>query len=115
MHFTKTGSIHGLMATLMVVATFMAPPVLARHGEAHILTTRIADPAPYEYTETVGGGGGIQNPPFENLWTGDNHVGGCDGCHTGLWTQWNGSMMANAWRDPGLRGGGMYGTGSAQE
>ena len=95
--------IHALLAACTVLASY-APSAFARHGEGSILTNRIPEPAPYEYTETVGGGGGVQNPPFENLWLGDNHVGGCDGCHTGLWTQWNGSMMANAWRDPGWRG-----------
>ena len=104
MHLTKAGIIHGLMATLVVVATFVAPPAFARHGEGTVLTNRIPEPAAYEYSETLAGGGQIQNPPFENLWTGLNETGSCSGCHTGLYDQWNGSMMANAWRDPGWRG-----------
>ncbi|MEW6305526.1 MAG: hypothetical protein AB1705_18775, partial [Verrucomicrobiota bacterium] len=56
------------------------------------------------HSETLAGGGQIQNPPFENLWNGLNETGSCSGCHTGMYDQWNGSMMANAWRDPGWRG-----------
>ncbi|MDO9372702.1 MAG: hypothetical protein Q7U07_08980, partial [Gammaproteobacteria bacterium] len=82
----------------------MATPAMARHGEGNILTNRIPEPAPYVYSETLAGGGQTQNAPFENLWTTLNETGSCSGCHTGLYDQWNGSMMANAWRDPGWRG-----------
>ncbi|MDO9372701.1 MAG: hypothetical protein Q7U07_08975 [Gammaproteobacteria bacterium] len=82
----------------------------ARHGEGNILTNRIPEPAPYVVEETTantslgGPAGAFAPPPFENLWTSVNDINGCDGCHTGLYDQWNGSMMANAWRDPGWRG-----------
>ena len=96
--------IQTLLLACAVMAGLYTPPAMARHGEGTLLTNRIPEPAPYEVTETTGGGGQIQNPPFENLWTSLNDTGSCDGCHTGLYDQWNGSMMANAWRDPGWRG-----------
>ncbi len=92
-----------LLAACAVLAGY-TPTVFARHGEANFLPNRIPEPAAYEYSETIGGGGQTQNPPFENLWTTKDDVGSCSGCHTGLYDQWNGSMMANAWRDPGWRG-----------
>ena len=95
--------IHALFAACAVLTSY-APTALARHGEASFLPNRIPEPAAYEYSETVAGGGQTQNPPFETLWTTKNDVGSCSGCHTGLYDQWNGSMMANAWRDPGWRG-----------
>lgn len=96
---------HRLLLSLAGVATLLtAGAAYARHGEGNILTNRIPEPAAYEHSETLAGGGQIQNPPFENLWTSLNDTGGCSGCHTGLYDQWNGSMMANAWRDPGWRG-----------
>jgi hypothetical protein len=87
----------------------IASPVFARHGEENILANRIPEPAPYVVSETTSAGGAFGAPhtgqPFEDpLWTAENDVGGCDGCHTGLWNQWNGAMMSNAWRDPGWRG-----------
>ena len=101
----RTGAfIYSLTAALISVAAFMSYPAMARHGEADKLINRIAEPAAYEVSETIAGGGQTQNPPFENLWTSLNDTGSCDGCHTGLYDEWNGSMMANAWRDPGWRG-----------
>lgn len=101
----RTGTfIYSLTAALMSIAALMATPAMARHGEGNILTNRIPEPAPYVYSETLAGGGQTQNAPFENLWTTLNETGGCSGCHTGLFDQWNGSMMANAWRDPSWRG-----------
>src|SRR5574341_1808014 len=93
---------------VVFVGVGLASPVFARHGEENILTNRIPEPAPYVVSETTTGGGQFGAPhtglPFEGLWTTANDVGGCDGCHTGLWNQWNGAMMSNAWRDPGWRG-----------
>src|SRR3990172_6675022 len=100
----KTTLIYRTLLALTGLASLMASPAFARHGEANFLSNRIPEPAPYEFSETVAGGGQTQNPPFENLWTGLNDTGSCDGCHTGLYDEWNGSMMANAWRDPGWRG-----------
>ena len=107
MSMSKLSSREVIVRVLLVVCTMLAsyaPSAFARHGEGSILTNRIPEPAAYEYSETIGGGGQTQNPPFENLWTSKNDVGSCSGCHTGLYDQWNGSMMANAWRDPGWRG-----------
>ena len=43
-------------------------------------------------------------PPFEDYWQSINHPGQCQNCHQTLFAEWNGSMMANAWRDPAWRG-----------
>src|SRR5262249_19875956 len=43
-------------------------------------------------------------PPYEDKWTTINNPTLCAGCHTQIFQQWNGSMMANSWRDPGWRG-----------
>jgi len=95
------------LATLLSVAGLVST-AFARHGEENLLTNRIPEPASYVVAETTSAGGAFGAPhtgvPFEPLWTGDNNSGGCDGCHTGLWEQWNGAMMSNAWRDPGWRG-----------
>ncbi|RJQ49048.1 MAG: hypothetical protein C4528_01440 [Gammaproteobacteria bacterium] len=96
--------LHALLVACAVMAGWYTPSAMARHGEGDILTNRIPEPAPYVYSETLAGGGQTQNAPFENLWTTANETGSCSGCHTGLYDQWNGSMMANAWRDPGWRG-----------
>lgn len=99
-----------LSSALLLGLVCFAASSLARHGEGNILTNRIPEPAPYVVEETTantalgGPAGQCAPPPFENLWTSIDDVNGCDGCHTGLYNQWNGSMMANAWRDPGLRG-----------
>ena len=99
------GKVFGLTLVLGVVG---ASSALARHGEEGFLANRIPEPAPYVVSETTSAGGAFGAPhtgaPFEDLWTSENDVGGCDGCHTGLWNQWNGAMMSNAWRDPGWRG-----------
>ncbi|MEO5702320.1 MAG: hypothetical protein ABIQ54_00260, partial [Gammaproteobacteria bacterium] len=100
----KTTVMYHILLGCLSLLSLMASPAYARHGEANFLTNRIPEPAPYEYSETIAGGGQSQNPPFENLWTSTNDLGGCTGCHTTLYDEWNGSMMANAWRDPAWRG-----------
>lgn len=100
----RRGRIHSLLFAAAGLLSLISSPAFARHGEGNILTNRIPEPAAYEFSETLAGGGETQNPPFENLWTNLNDTGSCDGCHTGLYDEWNGSMMANAWRDPGWRG-----------
>jgi len=70
----------------------------ARHGE---LPNRIAEPAPYNLQEAGFFGGFTGHaPPFENDWNTVNNPGQCSGCHDRIFSEWNGSMMANAWRDP---------------
>ena len=92
----------------LILAVCFVSLAHARHGEEDILTNRIPEPAPYVVSETTSAGGAFGAPhtgvPFESLWNSTNDVGGCSGCHTGLFNQWNGAMMSNAWRDPGWRG-----------
>lgn len=102
-YLRRKGVVLGL-ATLLSVVGF-ASLAHARHGEVDKLANRIPEPAPYVVAETTAAGGAPHTGvPFEPLWNGDNNTGGCDGCHTGLWEEWNGAMMSNAWRDPGWRG-----------
>ena len=62
-------------------------------------TTASPEAAPYNTTEAV-----FYPPPYEAQWTSSNHPRLCAGCHTRIFQEWNGSMMANAWRDPAWRG-----------
>jgi hypothetical protein len=68
----------------------------ARHGE---LPNRIPEAAPYITAEAE-----FFPPPYEDKWTSINNPALCATCHTRIFQEWNGSMMANAWRDPGWRG-----------
>jgi hypothetical protein len=68
----------------------------ARHGE---LPNRIPEAAPYNVTEAA-----VYPPPYEEKWQTINNPMLCAGCHAQIFQQWNGSMMANSWRDPGWRG-----------
>jgi hypothetical protein len=69
---------------------------LARHGE---LSNRIPEAAPYNVDEAA-----VYPPPYEEKWTTINTPTLCATCHTRIFQEWNGSMMANSWRDPGWRG-----------
>ncbi len=94
--------IHSLRALAMVSAVITFSGFIsqahARHGE---LPNRIAEPAPYNLTEAGYFGGFTGHaPPFENDWNNANNPGQCSGCHDRIFSEWNGSMMANAWRDP---------------
>ncbi len=95
-----------LLAILCAASGLLSVPALARHGDATVLPNRIPEPAPY-VTQTdksgnfVGEGG--YNPPYP--WeSNENNSGRCNGCHTVIFSHWNGAMMSNAWRDPGWRG-----------
>ena len=77
MHKRTGALIYSLTAALLGLTTLIVTPAMARHGEGNILTNRIPEPAPYEHSETLAGGGQIQNPPFENLWTSVNDTGSC--------------------------------------
>jgi hypothetical protein len=98
----------GFSVLLLLGIAGLSSLAFARHGEENILTNRIPEPAPYVVSETTSAGGAFGAPhtgqPFEPLWTSTNDTGSCSGCHTGLFDQWNGAMMSNAWRDPGWRG-----------
>jgi hypothetical protein len=80
----------------MVIMVLWWAPGHARHGE---LPNRIPEAAPYNVTEAES-----YPPPYEDKWTTINQPGLCAGCHTQIFQEWNGSMMANSWRDPGWRG-----------
>jgi hypothetical protein len=106
-HLKWKGVVLGL-ATLSIVAGFTSL-AFARHGEENILTNRIPEPAPYVVGETthptLGSPTGVAQPPYESTWASSSTgAGGCTGCHGTLYAEWNGSMMSNAWRDPGWRG-----------
>ena len=62
------------------------------------LPNRIPEPAPYVTAEAA-----FSGPPFEEYWQAANHPGQCRNCHQRIFDEWNGSMMANAWRDPAWR------------
>jgi hypothetical protein len=68
----------------------------ARHGE---LPNRIPIPPPFNTDEAK-----TFPPPFETHWQNKDNPGTCKSCHTRIFYEWNGSMMGNAWRDPGWRG-----------
>ena len=59
------------------------------------LPNRIPEPAPYVTAEAE-----FVPPPFEDFWQQLDHPGQCQTCHARVFNEWNGSMMANAWRDP---------------
>jgi len=83
-------------AGLVVTGVAAAWRVRADHGT---LPNRIPEPAPYNTAEAQ-----FHPPPYEADWNGPNNPGVCDTCHTRIFNEWNGSMMSNAWRDPGWRG-----------
>jgi hypothetical protein len=62
------------------------------------LANRIPEPPPYVTSETS-----FAAPPFEEYWTTTDHPAQCQNCHKRIFDEWNGSMMANAWRDPAWR------------
>jgi hypothetical protein len=81
---------------LAVLALAFAYQTFARHLE---LPNAVLEEAPYNEAEA-----GVFPPPWESSWEGTNNPGKCSGCHTGMFDMWNGSMMANSWRDPIWRG-----------
>ena len=80
----------------LVGAVLSAGWAFAEHGE---LPNRIPEPAPYNTAEAQ-----FYPPPYNSLWEGVNAPGNCSNCHADIFEQWNGSMMASSWRDPGWRG-----------
>ncbi|HTQ11588.1 MAG TPA: Ig-like domain-containing protein [Fimbriimonadaceae bacterium] len=60
---------------------------------------RIPRAAPYVTAETQN-----VSPPFERYWKENHNPGKCSTCHSRIFSEWNGSMMSNSWRDPGWRG-----------
>ena len=62
------------------------------------LPNRIPRPAPYVTAEAK-----QFPPPYTEAWEGPHNPGRCATCHAKIFAEWNGSMMSNAWRDPGWR------------
>jgi hypothetical protein len=74
---------------------------LAKQPEVTLadLPNRLPEAAPYVTEEAT-----VFPPPYEEYWKTQNNPGQCQTCHSKIFDQWNGSMMANAWRDPVWRG-----------
>src|SRR4051794_828837 len=73
---------------------------LARQSETQSggLPNRLPQAAPYDVAEAR-----HFPPPFEEAWEGTHNPGKCATCHAKIFSEWNGSMMSNSWRDPGWR------------
>jgi hypothetical protein len=82
------------VATLAAVLALVDPPPAANVE----LANRIPEAAPYVTAEAA-----VAAPPFEEHWQNANHPAQCHNCHARIFEEWNGSMMANAWRDPAWR------------
>jgi hypothetical protein len=89
-----TASLAIAISTVLGVVALVYPGTAARAE----LPNRIPEAAPYVTAEAE-----FFPPPFEESWQGVNHPGQCQTCHTRIFDEWNGSMMANAWRDPAWR------------
>ncbi len=86
----------GMILIALMLLALLSAQVEARHGE---LPNRIPEAAPYNTSEAR-----HAPPPYEAYWSGINHPKLCATCHARIVAEWSGSMMANAWRDPGWRG-----------
>src|SRR5262245_34409878 len=87
---------------VLVLATTAVSVCAAVYEPPHDLAelpNRIPEAPPYVTEEAR-----FFSPPFEDYWKSVNHPGQCQSCHERIFEQWNGSMMANAWRDPAWRG-----------
>ena len=73
----------------------MAASVYRRTAGDLELPNRIPEAAPYVTAEAES-----VPPPFEDFWQQLDHPAQCQTCHARVFNEWNGSMMANAWRDP---------------
>src|ERR687888_1810638 len=62
------------------------------------LPNRIPEAAPYVTAEAA-----AVPPPFEDFWQQLDHPAQCQTCHTRVFNESNGSMMANAGRGPEWR------------
>jgi hypothetical protein len=82
-----------LAATVLLVALANRPSF-----PGDDLPDRLSRPAPYDAAEAK-----IYPPPFEERWETVHNPGRCSTCHGQIFAEWNGSMMGNAWRDPGWR------------
>jgi hypothetical protein len=82
------------LGTALGMVAVVYPPA-ADSGE---LVNRIPEAAPYVTAEAA-----FVAPPFEEYWQTNDHPAQCQNCHSTIFDEWNGSMMANAWRDPAWR------------
>ena len=83
------------LATVLTMVALVYPDGDRRSSE---LPNRIPEAAPYVVAEAE-----FAPPPFEEYWQNRNHPGQCQNCHRRIFDEWNGAMMANAWRDPAWR------------
>lgn len=81
-----------LATVLLLVTAVYRPP-----GDPW-LENRIPEPAPYTVSEAK-----YLAPPYEESWETTQNPGTCGSCHPRVFEEWNGSMMANSWRDPAWR------------
>src|SRR2546425_8635697 len=79
-------------ATTVVALVYRAP------SADQELPNRIPESAPYVKAEAQ-----FVSPPFEDYWQKLDHPAQCQTCHARVFEEWNGSMMADAWRDPAWR------------
>ncbi|HEY1536382.1 MAG TPA: hypothetical protein VGF76_20320, partial [Polyangiaceae bacterium] len=84
-----------LWVSTLTAVLCAAAPVSARHGE---LPNHIPEPAPYNTDEAK-----AFPPPYDHYFATSGNPQLCGTCHTQIFAEWNGSMMSNAWRDPGWR------------
>jgi hypothetical protein len=93
-------SARSLLNIVLSVSTCAAVAIVAvRRPEAQSdLPNRLPEAAPYVTAEAQ-----KYPPPFETYWQTINSPGQCETCHERIFQEWNGSMMANAWRDPAWR------------
>src|SRR5262245_12790309 len=93
---------HERALKVLVLAATAISVCAAVYEPAHDLgelPNRIPEEPPYVTAEAR-----FFAPPFEDYWKSVNHPGQCQSCHARIFEEWNGSMMANAWRDPAWRG-----------
>jgi hypothetical protein len=82
---------------LVGAALMLCAPLTFGHlGE---LPNRIPEAAPYNTAEAK-----VHRPPYDSYFSGPGSTAVCAGCHQQIFAEWNGSMMANSWRDPAWRG-----------
>jgi hypothetical protein len=89
-----------LTIVFLWTSTFIAASVIAFRPAAvqSELSNRLPEAAPYVMAEARS-----FPPPFEAYWESLNSPAQCQACHERIYQEWNGSMMANAWRDPAWR------------
>jgi len=85
-----------LVAALATVTLLVA--AVYRPSADPWLDNRIPEPAPYTVAEAR-----HLAPPYEESWETTHNPGTCGSCHPRVFAEWNGSMMANSWRDPAWR------------